>query len=84
MRSGVSGRDLSNSRAFVRWLIASRWPSVRRLLPCLLPVGNGLFDQSRFGVVMSQEFGLRLLQVRELPFQNAGNLLMQLLPSALE
>jgi hypothetical protein len=33
---------------------------------------------------MSQQFGLRLFQVWELPFQNVGNLLMQVLACALE
>src|SRR6266446_5203964 len=50
----------------------------------LLPVGNGLLCEPRLGVVMSQQFGLRLDQLGRLYLQNLGNALVILLPRAPE
>ena len=53
-------------------------------LPCLLPVGNGLLDEARLGVVMGQQLRLGLDGLGKLLLQHLGNLLVILLPFALE
>ena len=54
------------------------------LLACPLPVGNGLRDETRLGVVMRQQLGLGLDGLGKLRFQHLGNALVILLPGALE
>src|SRR2546427_9169219 len=50
----------------------------------LLPVGNSLLCEPSLGVVMRQQFGLRLDQLGKLCLQHLGNALVVLLPRALE
>src|SRR5262245_38630797 len=49
-----------------------------------LPVGDGLGTQARLGVVMRQQFGLRLGGLGKARLQHMHNTLVELLPRALE
>ena len=60
----------------------SRTPA--RSLPCALPVGDGLRDKARLGVVMGQQFRLGLLSFRKSFLQHLGNPRVILLPFALQ
>jgi hypothetical protein len=53
-------------------------------LASLLPVVHSLGTEARFGVVVGQQFGLRRDGVGKLRLQHLGNVLMVLLPGALE
>jgi hypothetical protein len=55
-----------------------------RALTRLLPVGNGLFVKTRLGIVMCQQFGLRLGRLGKLGRQYLRNALVILLAGALE
>ena len=54
------------------------------VLPGLLPVGKSLPNESRLGVVMSKEFGMGLRDFCKLFCQHLSNLVVILLPRALE
>ena len=58
--------------------------ALARSLPCLLPVGNGLRYEPRLGVVMRDQLGLGLDGLRKLLLQHLSDLLVILLPGALE
>src|ERR1700730_5815695 len=55
-----------------------------RSLPCYLPVGNGPSTQSRLGVVMGQDLGLRFSYLAELIGKNTRNTSMKFAPARLE
>src|SRR5690349_2474050 len=55
-----------------------------RSLPSLLPIKNGLLRQLRFGVVMGQEFGLRLGYFGERLSENIRGAAMEFAPARLE
>src|SRR5262249_14090476 len=58
--------------------------ALARSLPGLLPIRDGLLDDTCLRVVMREEFGLGFSDLRKALFQHLSNLLVILLPSALE
>jgi hypothetical protein len=57
---------------------------VAGLLAGPLPVGNGLLRAPGRGIVLGHQLGLGLYKRGELRFEDPGNLLVHLLPGALE
>src|SRR5262245_56609294 len=53
-------------------------------LPGLLPIGNRLLRESRFGVVVGEQFRLGLNHLKKALLQHPSNLLVILLPGALK
>ena len=53
-------------------------------LACLLPIGNGLSDKTRFGVVMGDQLGLRLDGFSKSFLQHLRNLSVVLLARTLQ
>ena len=54
--------------------------ALERLLPSPLPVGNGLFGECSFGVMLCQQLRLRLGGIGKLCFQYLRKALVNLLP----
>ena len=68
----------------MKWLTASRWPNAPRRVPRPLPVGDGRLRAAGRGVVMGQQFRLRLDGSGNWASKHLRNLLVILLPGALE
>ena len=83
MYSGVAGQCSRMFRPCVKCLMASTFAERSAgPLASAQPGEHGRLHQARLGVVVCQQFGLGVCDLRELGFQDLGNALMVLLPGA--